>query len=359
MSAQGSTNEPPNARELLKALSEQNSSVTDEECAICMEKFGVYRGKDLPAERAVVLPGCNHVVGLDCISKWLSRENGAKTTCPMCRNVLCTPALGETLELRETSETREILQMREPWGTREIRSAAEWRYEYPWLDTMDIIRLQRQERLMGDLFQPHLHVPLRNRVRDTVSAHPAPTQVDLDDGVTESRGLTHMRQWLRRRLEPNPPRRQEDINHWFANVREPSQHFNSFSRGINLGRMWVTELRERYLYDDLREVGVPLPSLDDTPHDVNFESAHEDAFLQELVRRGAFRAYPESSRGVFQNGASIRGIWTVFHEEGYVYAECFDDELGSSYHGWVGLIIFDEPRLENGQTRRLTGPRMF
>ena len=57
------------------------------QCGICQEKFGkvdLHAGvMDVP----VRLP-CQHIVGSNCIRKWLSPDEHGKNTCPFCRSVL-------------------------------------------------------------------------------------------------------------------------------------------------------------------------------------------------------------------------------------------------------------------------------
>ena len=56
------------------------------ECGVCQEKYGkvdLHAGaKDAP----VSLP-CQHIIGSDCIRKWVSPDEHGKNTCPFCRYV--------------------------------------------------------------------------------------------------------------------------------------------------------------------------------------------------------------------------------------------------------------------------------
>ena len=66
-------------------------------CAICHETY--------TSEAAVRLP-CGHEFGSDCISTWLSPEQG-RVTCPLCRHQLVAPT---TTASEEADETRAIFQ---------------------------------------------------------------------------------------------------------------------------------------------------------------------------------------------------------------------------------------------------------
>lgn len=61
----------------------------DQNCPICMEDYGTIPSASGIIERAVRLP-CNHVVGSECISVWLTPTHGQRgnNTCPVCRRVL-------------------------------------------------------------------------------------------------------------------------------------------------------------------------------------------------------------------------------------------------------------------------------
>ena len=52
------------------------------ECGICQEKYGNGRVRDAP----VRLP-CQHIIGSDCIRKWVSPDEYGQDTCPFCRYV--------------------------------------------------------------------------------------------------------------------------------------------------------------------------------------------------------------------------------------------------------------------------------
>ena len=56
------------------------------ECMICREEYGTGISDDGVIEHAVLLP-CLHHVGSDCITTWLSPDDGPGNSCPMCRTV--------------------------------------------------------------------------------------------------------------------------------------------------------------------------------------------------------------------------------------------------------------------------------
>ncbi len=60
----------------------------DQQCPICMEEYGTMPSTTGIFEHAVRLP-CNHLVGSECISLWLtpSPPSHSKNTCPLCRNI--------------------------------------------------------------------------------------------------------------------------------------------------------------------------------------------------------------------------------------------------------------------------------
>ena len=71
--------------EALPVLSPSSLPEDSQDCPICFERY-----QNRPhSEKAVNLP-CNHVVGRDCLLKWLtsSASNLNNNTCPMCRTVL-------------------------------------------------------------------------------------------------------------------------------------------------------------------------------------------------------------------------------------------------------------------------------
>ena len=71
--------------ESLPVLSPSNLTEDSQDCPICFERYEHRQH----SEKAVNLP-CNHVVGKDCLLKWLTSSalNLNNNTCPMCRTVL-------------------------------------------------------------------------------------------------------------------------------------------------------------------------------------------------------------------------------------------------------------------------------
>lgn len=87
------------SKEFLRELPEVRDLTDDEECPVCLQKYvptntpapgiiervlsmAVSRGSDLiHAEHAVRLP-CQHVLGSECIKRWISPLKGDQSTCP-------------------------------------------------------------------------------------------------------------------------------------------------------------------------------------------------------------------------------------------------------------------------------------
>ncbi|KAL9071981.1 MAG: hypothetical protein Q9161_003913 [Pseudevernia consocians] len=70
----------------------------DQRCSICMEVYGTTPSASGIIERAVRLP-CNHVIGSECISLWLTpspSQRSSNNTCPVCRYVLFEASSQET-----------------------------------------------------------------------------------------------------------------------------------------------------------------------------------------------------------------------------------------------------------------------
>lgn len=94
-------------KEFLRQLPEVRD-LMDEECLVCLQKYvptnapapgivervlsmAVSRGSDpIHAEHAVRLP-CQHVIGSECIKRWISPLKGDQNTCPYCVQQLFTP----------------------------------------------------------------------------------------------------------------------------------------------------------------------------------------------------------------------------------------------------------------------------
>ena len=61
----------------------------DQTCCICLQEYGFHLSEDDTIEHPVRLPGCNHIIGSDCITKWVSQApDGGHNTCPFCRRIL-------------------------------------------------------------------------------------------------------------------------------------------------------------------------------------------------------------------------------------------------------------------------------
>ena len=52
------------------------SDPNDQQCSICLEKYGIVLDSDAPAQLA-----CGHIMGAECLKKWLIRSE----SCPQCR----------------------------------------------------------------------------------------------------------------------------------------------------------------------------------------------------------------------------------------------------------------------------------
>ena len=92
----------------------------DDFCAICHSEYGTN-----PADIAVRLP-CNHHVGLECISTWLSQD--LNNSCPMCRRVFFD-VIGVIDEVGEEEQYhREILRrvQRPPQERHAQEDTPEW-----------------------------------------------------------------------------------------------------------------------------------------------------------------------------------------------------------------------------------------
>ncbi|KAL9133198.1 MAG: hypothetical protein Q9175_005621 [Cornicularia normoerica] len=87
----------------------------DQRCFICMENYGTTPSASCIIERAVKLP-CNHIMGSECISIWVSapaQGGGGNNTCPFCRHVLfqlqppqSLPPRAEHIRLHRVLENR-------------------------------------------------------------------------------------------------------------------------------------------------------------------------------------------------------------------------------------------------------------
>jgi len=332
MPAPNTVSQLPSAKQFLDVLEKPDDLEKHDICDICQENFGVRHPDNEPTEHAVVLPGCAHVVGSNCIERWLSAdtEHEGKNTCPFCRRELCLKA--------------PIIV--------KVRSEAEILSTNPNLRPMDVRRIQRTDFQMDMIFGSHPRARSGIEVRATAELQHRTSRaaVDVNAGLNQSRGLVHLRQWLRRRLEPNPPVTLAEICHWLNHERVPTAQFVTNAQPLDPNRLRWTRYRELELYNQLRQAGAALPSLNGTRVEGPMSPQHENEFLAELIVRGAFTVQPGSTRADMTHGASIRAVWTVLREEGYVYGGCFAQPSGNNWEGWVGMRhenMHYPPALEN------------
>ena len=76
------------AEEFLHSLPQVGEADLPEgsECGICQEKYGKADPQTGTVDTPVRLP-CQHILGSDCISRWVSPDEHGKNTCPFCRYV--------------------------------------------------------------------------------------------------------------------------------------------------------------------------------------------------------------------------------------------------------------------------------
>lgn len=92
------------------------------ECGICQEKYGKADSPSGTVDTPVRLP-CHHIIGSDCISKWVSPDEHGKNTCPFCRYVFFSSYRGfEDAIHREIEEWYRTIQP--PGMTDEDRQVA-------------------------------------------------------------------------------------------------------------------------------------------------------------------------------------------------------------------------------------------
>ena len=95
------------ADEFLRQLPQvPKDELSSDICMICLHPYGSTGSDEELSEVAVRLP-CDHVMGLGCISTWLSQEHGErKRTCPYCRRKLFNaPRAGSLSTLRASVGT--------------------------------------------------------------------------------------------------------------------------------------------------------------------------------------------------------------------------------------------------------------
>ena len=181
---------------------------------------------------------------------------------------------------------------------------------------------------------------LTSAIRDWVRIH---SRIDPDQGLNESRGLIHLRQWLRRRLEPDPPISKREISWWYFFERKSTADFIARGEPANPRRLRWTDHHEVLLYNQLRQSGTRLPPLGKTPDGGPLPARNEDALLRLLMRKGAFEPEAGSHQEHWLRGASIRAIWTILREEGYVYDCLPGDRPCRGWNGWLGVKFDGAP----------------
>ena len=92
-------------KDFLSQLPEAQPLTDDEECPVCLQKYvptkttdpGIIERllslvvrREAEPEHAVLLP-CQHVLGSECIKRWISPADGNQNTCPYCVQQLFTP----------------------------------------------------------------------------------------------------------------------------------------------------------------------------------------------------------------------------------------------------------------------------
>ena len=123
----------------------------------------------------------------------------------------------------------------------------------------------------------------------------------------------------------------------------PTEEFIATAPPADPSRLRWVHRCEVLLYTRLQRSGSILPPLGETPHVGPLAARNETALLELLIRKGAFEAHAGSARDEWQRGASVRAIWAVLREEGFVYS-CFSDHRPRrGWHGWIGMKV-DELR---------------
>ncbi|CAD6574877.1 MAG: hypothetical protein ASARMPRED_006957 [Alectoria sarmentosa] len=92
-------------KDFLRQLPEAQPLTEHEECPVCLQKYvptkttvpgimerlhSIVVRREAEAEHAVLLP-CQHVLGSECIKRWISPADGNQNTCPYCVQQLFTP----------------------------------------------------------------------------------------------------------------------------------------------------------------------------------------------------------------------------------------------------------------------------
>ncbi len=58
------------------------------DCSICTEPFGTHHPP-------VVVPGCRHIFGLECLAEWVFSTNLSHNRCPICRRLMFDNGVSE------------------------------------------------------------------------------------------------------------------------------------------------------------------------------------------------------------------------------------------------------------------------
>ena len=100
------------AEEFLRNLPQVGEADLPEggECGICQEKYGKVDPQTGTVDTPVRLP-CQHILGSDCISKWVSPDEHGKNTCPFCRYVFfSSDHVFDDTDYREVAELYRTIQ---------------------------------------------------------------------------------------------------------------------------------------------------------------------------------------------------------------------------------------------------------
>lgn len=150
--------------------------------------------------------------------------------------------------------------------------------------------------------------------------------------------LMDLRSWLRRRLDPDPPSTEAEVEHWWQqgcpHISDPD-----FRR---LRRLFTPHLRLQ-TYERAQRFGLPLPSLNEStsslglPSADQMDSSHDDALFAVLDAEGYF-AHPYWQ--IVARGASNRELWEMLRHEMYVLGRGeFHDNLAAPFlAGFSGLL---------------------
>ena len=193
----------------------------DKQCGICREKFGKAELHAEAMEIPVRLP-CQHIVGSDCIRKWVSPEEHGKNTCPFCRSVLFavsselqTPHDLNNQRIEElytaslqppgmTEPDREVAQqfasLGERWLYIELRGAGA---QLPALSGDQELNAEHERALFGELL-------LRGVFRDLVGPLMTLREIKVVWGLLRRDGFVYM---------PNNPT-EDGVSGWLTQIHD-------------------------------------------------------------------------------------------------------------------------------------------